>query len=56
MVQRTQFGIPVRDLGPGGIPRMAPTIGPRQPERMLGGPAITGPNGEPLFKRAPGSR
>jgi hypothetical protein len=53
---RTHFGIPVRDTTPGGFPRMAPTIGPRQPERILGGPPITGPGGQPLFGRAPGSR
>jgi hypothetical protein len=51
--QATQFGIPVRDTSPGGFPRMAPTIGPRQPERMIGGLPITGPGGEPLFRRAP---
>jgi len=52
--QAHHFGIPVRDTTPGGFPRMAPTIGPRQPERIPGGPAITGPSGQPLYRRAPG--
>jgi hypothetical protein len=49
----THFGIPIRDMSPGGIPRMAPSIGPRQPERMIGGLPITGPGGQPLFRRGP---
>ena len=52
--QAHHFGIPVRDTTPGGFPRMTPTIGPRQPERIPGGPTITGPGGEPLYRRAPG--
>jgi hypothetical protein len=51
---RTQFGFAVRDTTPGGFPLLAPSVGPRQPERMLGGLVITGPDGELLFKRAPG--
>jgi hypothetical protein len=50
----THFGIPVRDTTIGGFPRMAPTIGPPQPARIPGGPAITGPGGQPLYGRAPG--
>ncbi len=50
----THFGIPIRDTTIGGLPRMAPTIGPAQPARIPGGPAITGPGGQPLFRRAPG--
>jgi hypothetical protein len=50
----SHFGVPIRDTTIGGAPRTAPTIGPAQPERILGGPPITGPAGQSLFKRAPG--
>lgn len=53
---RTQFGLPVRDTTIGGLPRMAPTIGPSLPVHIPGGPPITGPGGQPLYRRGPFSR
>jgi hypothetical protein len=47
------LGVPVRDTTIGDLPRMAPTIGPPQPARILGGPPITGPAGQPLHGRPP---
>ena len=50
----TRFGLPVTAVGIGGLPQLAPSIGPRQPARTPGGLPITGPGGQPLFNRPPG--